>query len=222
MYATIDEVMAQDLPQTELYCTIGRIVCSRSEKGAAVMASEYIIATYPDAKGFSPRSLRRMRDFYHTYENYPAMLSCAMQIGWIQNVVIMEADLTMNLREWYMRAAEQFGWSKTELITNVAANAHETVVLDIEKEMCCVEERERKNGEKKKNLIRIIKWKNIGAVQGKCAYVMMEIKDRHPVVLVRWNKAWIVVFYIFARYKKKIKFAIRCRGGPSGISCSQT
>ena len=125
MYAAIDEVMAQDLPQMELYCSIGRIVCSRSEKGAAVMASEYIIATYPDTKGFSPRNLRRMRDFCRTYENHPDLMSRAMQLGWIQNVVIMEADLTMELREWYMKAAKQFGWSKTELIANIAANVHE-------------------------------------------------------------------------------------------------
>ena len=86
------------------------------------------------AKGFSPRSLRRMRDFYRTYENHSALLSRAMKLGWIQNVVIMEADLTMDLREWYMKAAEQFGWSKTELIANIAANTHEEIVLAIEDE----------------------------------------------------------------------------------------
>lgn len=136
MYAAIDEVMAQDLPQMELYCTIGKIVCTRSEKGAAVMASEYLIANYPDAKGFSPRSLRRMRDFYRTYENYPDLMSCAMQLGWIHNVVIMEADLTMELREWYMRATKQFGWSKTELIAMIASEVHLEIVLDIENEIC--------------------------------------------------------------------------------------
>ena len=139
MYAAIDDVMASNLPQMQLYCSIGKIVCIRSEKGAAVMASEYIIANYPDAKGFSPRSLRRMRDFYRTYENYPALLSRAMKLGWIQNVVIMEAELTMELREWYMKAAKQFGWSKTELIAQITAHAHEEIVLAIEEEVCYVE-----------------------------------------------------------------------------------
>ena len=44
MYAAIDDVVAQQLPQMQLYYSIGKIVCARSEKGAAVMASEYIIA----------------------------------------------------------------------------------------------------------------------------------------------------------------------------------
>lgn len=136
MYAAIDDVMAQNLPQMQLYCSIGKIVCTRSEKGAAVMASEYIIATYQDAKGFSPRSLRRMRDFYRTYENHPALLSRAMKLGWIQNVVIMEVDLTMELREWYMNAAEQFGWSKTELIAMIASEVHLQIALDDEEKIC--------------------------------------------------------------------------------------
>lgn len=146
MYAAIDDVMAQSLPQMQLYCSIGA-VCTRSEKGAAVMASEYIIANYLDAKGFSPRSLRRMRDFYRTYENHPALLCRAMKLGWIQNVVIMEADLTMDLREWYIKAVEQFGWSKTELIANIAGNAHENIVLAIEDEVCYIVNQEVKQTE---------------------------------------------------------------------------
>lgn len=125
MYEELDLLMATERPQMELYCGIGKAVCRRTEKGAAVMASEYLNKQYSDVKGFSPRSLRRMRDFYRTYENHPALLSRAMKLGWIQNVVIMEADLTMNLREWYMKAVEQFDWSKTELLTNIAANVHE-------------------------------------------------------------------------------------------------
>ena len=68
MYQTIDKVMAKEHPQMQMYCEIGKIVCTRSEKGAAVMASEYIRANHPEVQGFSPRNLRQMRDFYRTYE----------------------------------------------------------------------------------------------------------------------------------------------------------
>ena len=136
MYEAIDELMVQQLPQMELYCGIGKAVCRRTEKGAAVMASEYLNQHYPDVKGFSPRSLRRMRDFYRTYEDHPALLSRAMKLGWTLNVVIMEADLTMDLREWYMKAAEQFGWSKSELISGIAKSIHLEIILEIEQEMC--------------------------------------------------------------------------------------
>ena len=152
MYEALDMLMAMQLPQMELYCVIGKTVCQRTEKGAAVMASEYLNNQYPDVKGFSPRSLHRMRDFYRTYENHSALLSRAMKLGWIQNVVIMEADLTMELREWYMKAAEPFGWSKTELIANIAMKAHENIVLAIEDEVCYIVEQEEKQTDFNKNL----------------------------------------------------------------------
>ena len=142
MYEELDKLMEQQLSQMELYCEIGKTVCRRTEKGAAVMASEYLNKQYPDVKGFSPRSLRRMRDFYRTYEDHPN-LYLALQIGWIQNVVIMEAELSMELREWYMKASIQFGWSKTELITNIAENAHERVKIIVENSDICHESKIR-------------------------------------------------------------------------------
>lgn len=48
----------------------------------------------------------------------------------------MEAALSMDLREWYLRAVRQFGWSKTELIDKIAGKAHEEIVLDIGQEVC--------------------------------------------------------------------------------------
>ena len=132
LYEALDGLMARQLPQMELYYGIGKAVCQRTEKGAAVMASEYLNKHYPDVKGFSPRSLRRMRDFYRTYEGHPSLLSRAMKLGWTLNVVIMEADLTMELRDWYMKAAEHFGWSKNELIVGIASNVHESTLLSID------------------------------------------------------------------------------------------
>lgn len=102
MYAAIDTAMAAEVERMELYIRIGQAVCLRAEKGAAVAAAEYLRKRYPDVQGFSPRNLRRMRDFCRTYENHPVLLYLAMHLSWTQNVVIMEADLTMELREWYI------------------------------------------------------------------------------------------------------------------------
>ena len=52
MYEALDMLMAMQLPQMELYCVIGKTVCQRTEKGAAVMASEYLNNQYPDVKVF--------------------------------------------------------------------------------------------------------------------------------------------------------------------------
>ena len=80
MFTALDELLAANLPQMELYRGIGRIVSGRPEKGAAVAAAGYLQGACPDATGFSSRSLRRMRDFYRAYESAPEVMAEAMLI----------------------------------------------------------------------------------------------------------------------------------------------
>lgn len=136
MFWALDTLITADLPQMELYCEIGRLVSSRPEKGTAVAAAEYLCAAYPDASGFSPRNLRRMREFYRTYESAPEVLADAMTIGWTQNVVILEAELTLQDQAWYIKAAGQFGWSKLELAGNIRERIHESMALDNTSDPC--------------------------------------------------------------------------------------
>ena len=136
MFEALDMLMASELTQMELFCGIGKAVSERSEKGAAVAAAEYLQGAYPDASGFSPRSLRRMRDFYRAYENSPAIMDKAMKISWTLNAVIIENCDTDEERLWYIRAAAQFDWSKQELLTNIAEHAHENIILDTQDDQC--------------------------------------------------------------------------------------
>jgi len=130
MYAALDKLMAAELPQMDLYREIGKLVSGRPEKGDAAAASEYLRKSYPQANGFSPRNLRRMRDFFELYGDNTDLLNLAMQAGWTQNIVILESDLTMDERAWYLKAIERFGWSKSELISQINASAHLTLSLD--------------------------------------------------------------------------------------------
>lgn len=41
----------------------------------------------------------------------------------------------MELREWYMKAAKQFEWSKAELIAYISVNAHESVDLAMDENL---------------------------------------------------------------------------------------
>lgn len=91
MFSALDELMATDMPQIKLYYEIGQLVSARQEKGAAVAAAEYLQNTFPETAGFSPRSLRRMREFYRIYESAPEIMNEAMSLGWTQNIVILEA-----------------------------------------------------------------------------------------------------------------------------------
>lgn len=159
MYAALERVMAADMPQMELYCEIGKAVCQRREKGAAVAAAAYLRKQYPDMQGFSPRNLRRMRDFYRTYEDHPDLLTLTLQIGWTQNIVILETDLSMELREWYLRAVNQFHWSKAELIERIVTNAHEMIDLAINEEVCYME-KQKKAADQKKSIRFLCNAKN--------------------------------------------------------------
>ena len=136
MYARIDIAMQAELSQMKRYFTIGQAVAERPDKGAAVAAAEYIHRKWPNAKGYSPRNLRRMRELYREYGVCPEAITQAEQIGWTQNVVILEAELDLQERLWYMRAARQFGWSKLELIEMIENAAHTEIVLDNGLEVC--------------------------------------------------------------------------------------
>lgn len=142
MFTTLDAAVAAQLPQMELYCEIGRVVSGRVEKGAAVAASEYLQATYPTAEGFSPRNLRRMRDFYRMYGNMPEMLAEAMRLNWTQNVVIMEAGLTMDERCWYIRKTAESGLSKTELLRMIERAEHSEIALGENEDTCYTVEKD--------------------------------------------------------------------------------
>lgn len=136
MFAALDALMAAQPLQMELYCKIGRVVGSRAEKGAAVAASEYLQAAYPAADGFSPRNLRRMRNFYRMYGDTLELLAEAMRLNWTQNVVIMEAGLTMNERCWYIRKAAKSGLSKTELLRMIERAEHSEIALGESVDTC--------------------------------------------------------------------------------------
>ena len=130
MFAALEAAMDADLPQMELHCEIGKIVCARSEKGAAVAAAEFLKEQYPDMTGFSPRNVRRMRDFWQLYSGTPELLGEALCLNWTQNVVIMEAELTAEERCWYIRKAAAQKLSKSELLRMIENFAHLESVLD--------------------------------------------------------------------------------------------
>ena len=130
MYRELTAILAQNLSQMEEIHAIGKTICQRPEKGAAVAAAEFLQANFPDHTGFSPRNVRRMRDFYKAYENDQTLLQLAMKIGWTLNVVIMEAELTLEARRWYLRKASAGGLSKAELLRMIESAAHLEISLD--------------------------------------------------------------------------------------------
>ena len=126
MYRELTAILAQNLPQMEEVYAIGKVINQRPEKGAAVAAAEFMQANFHDHTGFSPRNVRRMRDFYRTYENDQTLLRLAMKIGRTLNMVIVEAALARDERKWYLGQALCRGWSKTQLLNAIRSGIDST------------------------------------------------------------------------------------------------
>lgn len=100
----------------ELYCFIGRCICQQGEKAFVVHLAEILAAQLPNFKGFSPRNLRRMRDFYRTYTNSPSLMAKAIELGWTQNTIILECCETNEQRSFYIGLTVEKNLSKLALM----------------------------------------------------------------------------------------------------------
>ena len=139
MYGILDQLMGAEFPQMELYFEIGKIVCAHPEKGTAVMAAEYLQANYPGDRGFSPRNLRRMREFYRAYADNSELRALALKLGWTQNMAILEGCESFDERIWYLRAALGHHWTKVELLEQIQAGAWLREELDEPDNTCYTE-----------------------------------------------------------------------------------
>ena len=140
LYRTLDRLMMLELIDTELCYKIGQAICARSEKGAAVVAAEYLRENYPDRTGCSPRNLRRMRDFYHAYENEPESAQLALQIGWTLNVIILEECNSAEERAWCLENTLRHSWKKVVLLDMIKEQAWLENPLDEQTASCYTEE----------------------------------------------------------------------------------
>ena len=189
MFAALDALMAAQLPQMELYCEIGRVVSGRSEKGAAVAASEYLQAAYPAADGFSPRNVRRMRAFYATYEESPEIMQQAMRLGWTRNVAILEGCGSSEERAWYIRAVLCFGWKKAKLLAAIESQAWLHSTLDEQAVSCYTEEKEAmQESESDEEDTLCVSWKYTN-------------RARKPLIFLDFLKLTEKIYYLFTTYK---------------------
>ena len=136
MHRELTVILAQNLSQMDEIYAIGRVICQRPEKGAAVAAAEFLQANFPDRTGFSPRNVRRMRDFYRTYENDQTRLRLALKIGWTLNVVIMEAELTRAQRISCLQRAAAERLSKKKLLEIILNGVFAEKPIDEPDEIC--------------------------------------------------------------------------------------
>ena len=107
-----------------LYWDIGRLITSRqadAAHGAAI--AEQLAADlrreYPGESGYSRRNVFYMREFYLAYRDSPKVQPLVAQIGWTQNLIILQRCKDQLEREFYIRMTRKLGWTKKVLSAKV-------------------------------------------------------------------------------------------------------
>lgn len=116
-----------------LYWDIGRIIIEKQrDEGHGMSLVERLAGDiqdeYPGIKGFSARSLWKMRDFYLTYHNKEKLPQLVAEIGWGHNIVILEKCENDQQREYYITMAANDGWSRGVLLHQIESHAYERAV----------------------------------------------------------------------------------------------
>ena len=124
---------------TVLYTSIGKCICQQGEKAFVTHLAKLLSEQLPQIGGFSMRNLRRMRDFYCTYENQPELMQKAQTLGWTQNAVILDCCDTDAQRPFYMGLAAEKKLSKLVLMRAIATEAFEAATEETvaECDHCC-------------------------------------------------------------------------------------
>lgn len=118
-----------------LYWDIGQNIVSKQEElgwGKAVVKQLSIDLQYdyPAAKGLSAANLWRMRAFYEAYRGNEKLAPLVREISWTKNLVIMERCKDDLEREFYIKATNKFGWTKSVLINQIENKTYNKTLLN--------------------------------------------------------------------------------------------
>lgn len=107
-----------------LYWDIGKAIAERQEKlgwGKSVVEkiSIDLRRTFPEQKGFSPQQLWFMRQMYIEFSGNPILLQLARELPWYHIVTIMTKVKEKKEREYYLRAAASYAWSRSILLHQI-------------------------------------------------------------------------------------------------------
>lgn len=113
-----------------LYWQIGQSILERQEQdgwGAKVIEhlADDLRHEFSDMKGLSRANLFYMRAFAEAYPSEEIVQQLAGQIPWWHNVVIITRLKDPKLREWYIRACIDNGWSRAVLVAQIETRLHE-------------------------------------------------------------------------------------------------
>lgn len=128
--AQLRAALAINVEELALKWSIGRDLLDRQERegwGAKVIdrLSHDLRAAFPDERGFSPRSLRFMRDFAKAWPDAEMWQRTVARLPWGHNTVLLSRLRTSEARLAYAAAALEHGWSRATLENHIEAGTVE-------------------------------------------------------------------------------------------------
>jgi predicted nuclease of restriction endonuclease-like (RecB) superfamily len=112
-----------------MYFRIGKILNDNSKYGNSFIKniSSTIKVEYPNMKGFSDRNLKYMKKFYIEYKNNEKVQQLVAQLPWGHNILLMEKIKDKSIREFYVKATIENGWSRNMLDLQIKSNYHKRI-----------------------------------------------------------------------------------------------
>ncbi len=122
----------------ELYWDIGKYISTKTVKenwgkGVVSELAEYIKKQDPTLKGFTQRSLWRMKQFYETYYQNKKLSSLLTQITWTNNLLILSSSKSEEEREFYILLSSKENYSSRELERQIKSGLFERTMIANEK-----------------------------------------------------------------------------------------
>lgn len=118
----------------ELYWQVGGFISRKIEtaawgEGVVEELARFIARRHPDIKGFTRRSLFRMRQFFDTYRREPKVSALLRQLPWTHNLLILSKCKRTEEREFYLRLAVREKWGSRDLERQLNGGLFERAVL---------------------------------------------------------------------------------------------
>ena len=113
-----------------LYWSIGREILDRQQAegwGGKIIdrLARDLQNEFPGVEGYSARSLKYMRALAAAWPEESIVQQLIAQLPWGHNLRVLDRIKDRPTREWYLRAALEYGWSQNILVLQISGRLHE-------------------------------------------------------------------------------------------------
>jgi predicted nuclease of restriction endonuclease-like (RecB) superfamily len=126
-------VRAVNRELVSLYWEIGRLIVERQRgqtwgKAIVERLAHDLRVEFPGLRGFSSPNLWRTRQMYLEYAEDPILSTLSREIGWSQNVAILDSCKNRLERQFYLTQARDRGWTHAMLREQIEGRAYQATL----------------------------------------------------------------------------------------------